>query len=182
MAGASRYDLIQQAGMKLADTFDELSAMLKPVNGKGDMTAWLVENHYGWTFIPFLQGFDGNVFRDPPDDLTPVLDQPEVVAAADSFRGMLRDYGPDGVLSYTYGQVLASIKQGRVNYSSSAETFLVRMAGADSKVASACALSLTPGGPAGRFPNVAARIWRIPVGSRNKMPRGTSSRGLCRKN
>ena len=53
MAGASRYDLIQQAGMKLPDTFDELAAMLKAVNGKDDIPAWVVENHYGWTFIPF---------------------------------------------------------------------------------------------------------------------------------
>ncbi len=142
--------------------------MLKAVNGKGGIPAWVVENHYGWTFIPFLQGFGGNVFRNPPTDLTPVLDSPEAVAAADFFCNMLRDYGPDGVLSYTYDQVLGAIKQGRVNYASSNETFLVQMAGADSKVAKTCALSLTPGGPAGRFPNVAAHGWGIPAGSRNK--------------
>ena len=38
-------------------------------------------------------------------------------------------YGPDGVLSYTYDQVLQTMKQGRINYSSSNETFLVQMAG-----------------------------------------------------
>ena len=42
------------------------------------------------------------------------------------------------------------------------------MANPDSKVAKTCSLSLTPGGPAGRFPNVAAHGWGIPVGSRNK--------------
>jgi multiple sugar transport system substrate-binding protein len=154
MAGASRYDLIQQAGMKLPDTFDELAAMLKAVNGKDS--------------IPFLQGFGGNVFRNAPNDLTPTLDTPEAVAAADFFCNNLRQYGPDGVLSYTYDQVLETLKQGRANYSSSNETFLVQMANPDSKVGKTCALSLTPGGPAGRFPNVAAHGWGIPVGSRNK--------------
>jgi multiple sugar transport system substrate-binding protein len=168
MAGASRYDLIQQAGMKLPDTFDQLEAMLKAVNGKDGIPAWVVENHYGWSFIPFLQGFGGNVFRNPPNDLMPVLDSPEAVAAADFFCTNLRQYGPDGVLSYTYDQVLETLKQGRAIYSSSNETFLVQMANADSKVAKTCALSLTPGGPAGRFPNVAAHGWGIPVGSRNK--------------
>ena len=168
MAGASRYDLIQQAGLKLPDTFDELSTMLKAVKGKDGIAAWVVENHYGWSFIPFLQGFGGNVFRNAPTDLTPVLNSPEAVAAADFFCTMLRDYGPDGVLSYTYDQVLGAIKQGRANYTSSNETFVVQMAAADSKVAKTCALSLTPGGPAGRFPNVAAHGWGIPVGSRNK--------------
>ena len=60
------------------------------------------------------------------------------------------------------------MKQGRINYSTNNETFLVQMAGPDSKVAKTCALSLIPGGPAGRFPNVAAHGWGIPVGSRNK--------------
>ncbi|HUB16338.1 MAG TPA: extracellular solute-binding protein [Acetobacteraceae bacterium] len=168
MAGASRYDLIQQAGMKMPNTFDELGTMLKAVNKKDSIPAFVEENHYGWTFIPFLQGYGGNVFRDAPKDLMPVLDSPEAVAAAEFFCSMLRRYGPDGVLSYTYDQVLESMKQGRVNYSNSNETFMVQMAGADSKVAKTCALSLTPGGPAGRFPNVAAHGWGIPVGSRNK--------------
>ncbi len=79
MAGASRYDLIEKAGMKLPDTFDELAAMLKAVNRQDGIAGFLVENHYGWTFIPFLQGFGGNVFRNPPDDLMPVLDTPEAV-------------------------------------------------------------------------------------------------------
>ena len=168
MAGASRYDLIQQAGMKLPETFDQLEAMLKAVNGKEGLPAWVVENHYGWTFIPFLQRFGGTVFRNPPGDLMPMLDSAEAVAAAEFFCTNLRQYGPDGVLSYTYDQVLETLKQGRATYSSSNETFLVQMANPDSKVAKTCALSLTPGGPAGRFPNVAAHGWGIPVGSRNK--------------
>jgi len=168
MAGASRYDLIQAAGMKMPDTFDELGAMLKAVNKKDGIPAFVEENHYGWTFIPFLQGYGGNVFRNAPHDLMPMLDSPEAVQGADFFCGMLRQYGPDGVLSYTYDQVLESMKQGRVTYSNSNETFMVQMAGADSKVAKTCALSLTPAGPAGRFPNVAAHGWGIPVGSRNK--------------
>lgn len=168
MAGASRADLIQQAGMKLPDTFDEMAKMLKAVNRKDGVPGFVAENHYGWTFIPYLQGFGGNVFRNPPTDLTPVLDTPEAVAAAEFFSNMLREYGPDGVLSYTYDQVVQTLKQGRVNYSSNNETFLVQMASPDSKVGKTCALSLMPGGPAGRFPNVAGHGWGIPVGSRNK--------------
>lgn len=168
MAGASRFDLVQQAGMAMPDTFDDLAAVLKAVDKKDGTAAFVTENHYGWTFIPFLQGFGGNVFRNAPVDLMPTLDSPEAVAAADFFCGLLRDHGPDGALSYTYDQVVEALKQGRINYSSNNETFLVQMANPDSKVAKTCALSLTPRGPAGRFPNVAAHGWGIPVGSRNK--------------
>ncbi|HEY1932934.1 MAG TPA: extracellular solute-binding protein [Acetobacteraceae bacterium] len=168
MAGASRYDLIQQAGLKLPDNFDEMATMLKAINHKGGIPAFVAENHYGWTFIPYLQGFGGDVFRHAPTDLTPVLDSPEAVAAADFFCNMLREYGPDGALSYTYDQVVQTLKQGGVNYSTNNETFLVQMANPDSKVAKTCSLSLMPGGHAGRFPNVAGHGWGIPVGSRNK--------------
>jgi multiple sugar transport system substrate-binding protein len=168
MAGASRYDLIEQAGLKLPDTFDQMAAMLNAINRKDDVPAFIAENHYGWTFIPYLQGFGGNVFRDAPSDLTPTLDSPEAVAAADFFSTMLREYGPDGALSYSYDQVVESLRQGRINYSTNNETFLVQMAQAGSKVRGTCALSLMPAGPKGRFPNVAAHGWGIPVGSRNK--------------
>ena len=168
MSGASRYDLIEKAGMKLPDTFDQMATMLKAVNRQDDVPAFLVENHYGWTFIPYLQGFGGNVFRNAPSDLTPVLDTPEAVAAADFFSNMLRDYGPDGVLSYTYDQVVQTLRDARANYSTNNETFLVQMGLPDSKSAKTCALSLMPAGPKGRYPNVAAHGWGIPVGARNK--------------
>lgn len=47
------------------------------------MAAYVTDSHYGWTFIPYLQAFGGNVFRNPPDDLFPTLDTPEAIAAAD---------------------------------------------------------------------------------------------------
>ncbi|HEY6434358.1 MAG TPA: extracellular solute-binding protein [Acetobacteraceae bacterium] len=168
MAGCSRYDLFQQAGLKQPDTFDEMATTLNALKAKGGPVPFVAENHYGWTFIPYLHGFGGDVFAHPPDNLHPLLDSPEAVHAADFFSDMLRSYGPDGVLSYTYDQVLQSQKDGKVNYSTSNETFLVQMAAKDSKVAGTCSLSMMPGGPAGRFPDVAAHGWGIPVGSRNK--------------
>ncbi len=161
MAGASRYDLIEKAGMKLPDTFDQMATMLKAVNRQDDVPAFLVENHYGWTFIPYLQGFGGNVFRNAPSDLTPVLDTPEAVAAADFFCNMLRDYGPDGVLSYTYDQVVETLKQGRANYSTNNETFLVQMGQPDSKVGEDLRLVADACRPQGAL----SRMWRRTAGA-----------------
>ncbi|HSU04348.1 MAG TPA: extracellular solute-binding protein [Acetobacteraceae bacterium] len=168
MAGCSRNDLFEQAGVKQPDTFDEMASVLKALKAKGGPTPFVVENHYGWTFIPYLQGFGGRVFAHAPDDLHPTLDSPEAVHAADFFCEMLRSYGPDGVLSYTYDQVLQGQKDGTINYSTSNETFLVQMAKPDTKVSKTCSLSMMPGGPAGRFPNVAAHGWGIPTGAANK--------------
>lgn len=168
MAAASRYDLIEQAGFKLPDKFDEMPKMLKAVNGKGGVPGFIVENHYGWTFIGFLQGFGGNVFRAPPHDLTPVLDSPQAVEAAGFFGDLVRQYGPAGALSYTYDEVVVTLQNGRANYATENEAFVVAMTRPKSKVRETCAFSMFPAGPAGRFPQVATHGWGIPVGSRNK--------------
>ena len=168
MAGAARYDIFEQAGQTMPDNFDALLATMKAINKKDGVPAFLAENHYGWSFIPFLQGFGGNVFRNPPDDLMPVLDTPEAIAGADFFANLVRNYGPDGAISYTYEQVVATLKAGRVNYSPNGQIFLVQMGAADSKVAHTCNFSICPAGPKGRFPGVATHGWGIPVGSKKK--------------
>jgi multiple sugar transport system substrate-binding protein len=168
MAGASRYDMIQKAGLKLPDTFSEVETMAKTIHKQSGIPAFISENHYGWTFVPWLMGMGGTVFRAPPDDLMPMLDTPEAIAAADLFGHLLRDFGPDGAVSMTYEQVLAMLKQGRVNYSPNNQTFLTQMAPKESKVSATCGFSSFPAGPAGRFPGVAAHGWGIPTGSKQK--------------
>lgn len=168
MAGASRYDLFQKAGLKLPDTFAEMETSVKAVHKQAGIPGFVVENHYGWTWVPYLQGMGGTIFRSPPDDLMPMLDSPESIAAADLFGRMMRNYGPDGVVSYTYEQVLATLKAGRANYSTNNQAFLVQMAQKDSKVAATSAYSMMPAGPKGRFPGVATHGWGIPAGSKQK--------------
>jgi multiple sugar transport system substrate-binding protein len=168
LAGAARYDIFARAGKAMPEDFDGLRTTMQAINGKDGVPAFLAENHYGWSFIPFLQGFGGNVFRNPPDDLMPVLDTPEAIAAADYFSGLVRDYGPDGAISYTYEMVVSALKAGHANYSPNGQIFLVQMGAADSKVAHTCNFSICPAGPKGRFPGVATHGWGIPVGAKNK--------------
>ena len=119
------------------------------------------------------------MFRKAPDDLMPTLDTPEAIAAAEFYARLLRDYGPDGVLSYTYDQV-AALKQGRGNYID-LQPRLPDPARRcrDSKVAKTVRYSAFAKGPAGRFPGFATHAWGIPAGSKNKPPAGNSSSGRC---
>jgi multiple sugar transport system substrate-binding protein len=168
MSAASRYDLIKQAGFTLPEKFAYMPKMLQAVNGKDGVPGFITENHYGWTFIGYLQGFGGNVFRNPPHDLMPVLDTPEAIEAAGFFSDLLRNYGPKGALSYTYDEVVATLQNGQTNYTTENEAFVVPMALPKSKVQKTCAFSMFPAGPAGRFPQLATHGWGIPVGARNK--------------
>jgi multiple sugar transport system substrate-binding protein len=168
MAAASRYDIMQQAGVGLPDTFAQMPKVLAAVNGKDGLPGFIIENHYGWTFIGFLQGYGANVFRNPPHDLMPVLGTPEAIEAADFFCNLLKSYGPKGVLSYTYADVVTQLKQGGMIYTAENEDFVTQMALPSSKVQKTCAFSMFPAGPAGRFPQIATHGWGIPVGSRKK--------------
>lgn len=168
MSGAARWDLFQQAGLKMPDTFDEVMSNSAVLHKKAGLPAFIAEKHHGWTFIPWYQGFGAKVFRDPPNDLMPMLDSPEAIEAAEFYANLLTTYGPDGVLGYTYDQVTAALKAGRANYSTNNQAFLLQMGAEDSKVAKTCNFAMMPAGPKGRFPGVASHGWGIPTGSKNK--------------
>jgi len=169
LAAASRFDLVQEAGLGFPGTTDELLAVLKAVNKKDRSAGFATDNHYGWTFPPYLYAYGGSVFADAPDNLLPMLDSPEAVAAADYFAHLLRDYGPSGVISYTTDQTVQSLKSGRTNFSTIGQSYVSQIGdAASSKTVDTSAFGLVPQGPKGRFPGVAVHALGIPVGSKNK--------------
>lgn len=165
---ATRFDLIKGAGLAYPDTTDDLVTALKAVHRQDRVAGFVTENHYGWTFPPYLHAFGGDVFRKAPDDLYPTLDTPEAIAAADYFARLLREFGPDGVVSYTPDQTLQALKAGRANFSTLGQIYLAQVGEASSKVAPTAAWGLVPKGPAGRFPGTAVHGYGIPTGSKNK--------------
>lgn len=166
LGGAARFDLVRKAGLDFPQTTDDFVKVLRAVNGKDDTAGFIADNHYGWTFPPYLHAFGGDVFRNAPDDLLPALDTPEAIAAADYFSGLLRHYGPDGAVSYTADQTLQALKTGRVNFSTIGQTYLAQLG--TSRSAATAAFGLVPQGPKGRFPGVAVHGLGIPAGSKNK--------------
>ena len=168
MSAATRFDLLRANGLGMPDTFDELDRAMQVVNKKEGIAGFGIENHWGWTFIPFLQGFGGNVFRNPPDDLMPTLDSPEAVAAAEFFAKLVNSYGPPAASGYTYDQITEAMRAGRINYAAHNHAFLALLGEPGSKVADTSNFSILPMGPKGRFPGIASHGWGIPVGAKNK--------------
>ncbi len=168
IAGAGRFDLFKSAGLGMPDTFGEMESSLKAVHNKDNVPGFLTENHWGWTFIPYLQGYGGNVFRGPPDDLMPTLDTPEVAEAAEFFARIVVGYGPEGAAGYTYDQAVEALRAGRANYSTNNQVFLALMGADGSKVRNTVNFGQCPRGPKGRFPGIASHGWGIPVGAKNK--------------
>jgi multiple sugar transport system substrate-binding protein len=169
LAAAARFDLVREAGLDFPQTTDEFLAVLKAVNKKDRSAGFATDNHYGWTFPPYLHAFGGDVFVDAPGNLLPALDTPQAIAAADYFAHLLRDYGPDGVITYTTDQTVQSLKTGRTNFSTMGQSHLSLIGDArSSKTVHSSAFGLIPAGPEGRFPGVAVHGLGIPLGARNK--------------
>ncbi len=165
----SRYDLLEQAGVKLPETFDELARVCSAVDGKDGVKAFGNDNLHHWHFPLYLMGFGGKVFVDPPGNLTPRLDTPEAAAAAEYYANLLREYSPSGVLSYTMDQMAKTHRGGKVNIRTQSIPWLVPLAHAeDSAVKKTVRFGYVPGGKAGAFPQVATHGFGIPVGSKQK--------------
>jgi len=119
MAIAARYDLLQANGLGMPDTFDELETVAGVLHKKDGVDGFLTDNHWGFWYIPLLQGYGGNVFRAPPDDLMPTLDTPEAIHAADQLARIVSKYGPPGAGGMAYGQTAEILKAARANCRSS---------------------------------------------------------------
>lgn len=169
LSASSRFDLVQQAGLAFPDTTDDLVKVLQAVNRKDRVAGFVADNHYGWTFVPYLHAFGGDVFRKAPDDLFPTLDTPEAIAAADYYARLVRDFGPDGAITYQPDQVTQALKLGRVNFTDAGQLHLAQLGDpATSKTIKTVKFGQVPKGPAGRFPGTAVHALGIPAGSKNK--------------
>ncbi|MGE0425525.1 MAG: ABC transporter substrate-binding protein [Reyranellaceae bacterium] len=166
---AARHDLIEKAGLAWPKTFDDLMKVCDAVDGKDNVKAFTADKLHHWNWIPYLMGMGGNVFKAPPENLTPTLATPQAAKAAEWYANLLMKYGPDGLLSYTDDQAMRSQMSGRANIRTQAITWMVPLAKhAESTVKSTVRYGLMPGGPAGNFPGSNSHGLAIPAGSKKK--------------
>jgi multiple sugar transport system substrate-binding protein len=165
-----RTDVLKQAGVRPPETFDELLAVapkLQSAETKAYMGRGLGGVH--WIWPNYLFAYGGRFFADPPKDMTPLLASPESVKAAEAYGKLCREYSVPGVASYAEPQSSSGMSEGRAAIYVDALAW-VGLAGdpGKSKVHDRVAYALPPGGPAGRFPQIAVHGMQIPAGAKQK--------------
>ncbi|MHB1132890.1 MAG: ABC transporter substrate-binding protein [Chloroflexota bacterium] len=168
-AAWSRADIVEKAGLKLPTTFAEMGQTIAAVHNKENVTGFVNDKLHHWNYIPYLMGYGGGVFKDPPNNLTPTLDTPEAIEAAEFYSNLLRSYSPDGTLSYTDDQAMTAQLQGRANMRSAALDWFIPLGDpAKSKVATTVKITELPVGPKGSYPASNSHGFGIPIGSKKK--------------
>lgn len=167
-----RADKLEEAGVAVPQTFEELAAVLEAIHNPPDFHAYVMRTEPNGVHFPFpiwLQGFGGNVFRDPPNNLTPTLNTPEAIQAAQNFTDLILQYSIAGQQTYLTPDCQNAMAQGLAGLWVDALGIMPPIQDPEqSQVADLVKIGLVPGGPNGRFPQIASHGYQIPQAAKNK--------------
>jgi len=164
-----RKDIFDAAGLQAPETFDQLleqaprlqSDATKAYMGRGGPG-------FHWIWPNYLFAYGGAFFENPPDDLTPLLGAPEAVRAADVMGTLYREYSVPGVQNFAEPEATNAMMGGEAAVYIDTLGWTGLAASPESTVKDRVAFALPPGGPAGRFPQVAAHGLLIPEAAEQK--------------
>jgi multiple sugar transport system substrate-binding protein len=167
--GISRMDLMEKKGLKIPKTFVELQQVCGEINGTDNVNGIVSFQLHNWNLPPYMQGFGGNVFKNPPSDIMPALNTPQVIEAVEYYANLLKNDAPQGVITYTEDQARQSLLTGRSNifiHSSSWVTPI--LLSPESKVKDTSRVVRMPAGPVADHPASNSQGLGIPKNAKNK--------------
>lgn len=169
LMGIGRMDLMKKRGLAVPKTFDELLKVAEGLHGTDDVTGFVSSNLHHWFLPPYMHGFGGDVFANPPADIKPTLDTPAAVQATEFYARLLAKSSPQGVLGYTEDQARAALIGGRSNIFIHSSSWVTAMlTSPDSKVKETALVTRMPAGPKGDFPAANSQGLGIPKNAKNK--------------
>jgi multiple sugar transport system substrate-binding protein len=162
-----RKDVFQKCGVAFPKTLAELeavSAKLKTCEpGVTPFVSRGLKPAAPFTFSVFMHNMGGQYVRGGKSQLC----SKEGQAALDLYAKLLKDYGPPGVVNYSFYQISSLFKEGRaaMGFESSNELRNVMEGGARAKDTG---IAVLPAGPGGSHPTVIGWAMSISAHSKNK--------------
>jgi multiple sugar transport system substrate-binding protein len=169
LMGLSRMDLMEKKGLEIPKTFAELQEVCAAINGTDNVSGIVSFQLHHWNLPPYIQGFGGNVFRNPPSDIMPALNTPQAIEAVEYYANLLKNYAPKGVLTYTEDQARQSLLTGRSNIFIHSSAWVTPILLSDeSKVKDTSRVVRMPAGPVADHPASNSQGLGIPKNAKNK--------------
>jgi multiple sugar transport system substrate-binding protein len=167
-----RKDILDGAGLKPPTTFAELGDALAKTQKLPDFYSYVMRTIPAGVHFPYpiwLQGYGGNIFRDPPNDVTPSLNTPAALEAATNFTDLIMKYSIGGGQIFNEGDCQNSLTQGKAGlWIDALGIFGPVLDPTKSQISDKFAIAMPPGGPKGTFPQIASHALAIPKAAKNK--------------
>lgn len=149
-----RTDLLEDAGLEVPTTFEELEAAAAQIQEENDGVYGFVSRGQRAAavtqFSSYLYGHGGD-FDDGAGTAT--LDTPEAAAAYEYYARMLDEYGPPGVTNMSWTEASAIFQQGQAAFYTDASVFFNNMMDeTQSRIGDDVGFAQMPGGDAGSRP------------------------------
>lgn len=146
-----RKDLLQQAGIAVPKTLDELRQAAAKLTIAGKQYGFVARGQQGQAvtqFSGFLYNYGGDWFDQTTRKAT--LNSPQALSAFKLYGDMLRNYGPPGVLNMSWPQAVAIFGQGKAAMYTDADSIYSNLLDpAKSQVAGKTGVAPFPSGPDG---------------------------------
>jgi multiple sugar transport system substrate-binding protein len=114
-----RADLYEELGLEPPETWDDAINAAKAIaEQQSDVYGYATRGQAAgfavtWDFLPVLRGFGGDVFANPPDDWTVILDNEAGQKAIELFVELL-SYGPSDPQNIGQAEVIALMQNGQL--------------------------------------------------------------------
>lgn len=128
-----RKDIFDKYGLTPPKTLDDLMSDAKAIKAKGEITPVTLRGQSSaipFTFAPFLHS-NGGTWETP--DGKPNVQTPQAIESIKQYATLAKDYGPPGVINYTFSQSSTLMGQGKaaMEIESSNELSSILQAGGD---------------------------------------------------
>ena len=170
---AYRTDLLADAGYDHApETWAEMleaGAALKA----NDQAAIAMRVAPGQGFNMFvypmiMRAYGGHFFKDYPTDLTPDMNTAEGLEGLNVYSTLMKEYGPEGIGNFNFGEVAAAIQSGQVAMIVDGTSIVAQALDPEkSQFADQISIAAVPSGPAGRSPAIAVHGLGVPADAPN---------------
>ena len=161
-----RTDVFEECGLEPPASLDALPETAAALEKCTDLTPFASRGlapAVPYTFAGFLHNMGGSYMVDGKSALCSA----ESRAAIDLYAGLLRDYGPPGVVNYSFQQLTGLYREGRsaMSFESSNEFPSLMQGGA--RLEDTAVIPLPPG-PAGSHPTVIG--WALAISAHSENP------------
>lgn len=155
-----RTDLYEKHGLSEPADYQELEENARTIHeAESDVvgTASRGLQGYGsnvYSFAGVMRGFGGSFWEEFPSDSG--LDMSETIDAGEYYTRMVRQYGPDDVVNWSWPENMAAMQNGQVGHlvSETNAIYALVTSPEQSQVADSVRITTLPEGPGGLNPNV----------------------------